>query len=470
MGEPSLRDRLWRGSAWLAAGHALAYAASLLRNLLLARTLTKADFGLAAALALTVTASEAATRFSVGQQVVQASDGDTDGFLGSAHLFQCAGGLVAALLVLLGGVPLAHLLGAADHAWAFAALAGLPLINSFQHLDLMRAMRNFSFRERVLTDVVPEAALLLALIPVLHWCPDFRAMLILSFVRALTSVGVSHGLATRAYRWHWDARLAARMAAFGWPLALNGVLMFAYQQGDQLVIAGRYHLEELGQYALAFSLTMAPGHLFQHVLNTSLLPLLAQAKADPPQYRRRFEAGVRVSACGGALIACALIAWGEPAVRILFGAKYAGAGILIAWLATANALRIVRSVAAIAAIARGDTLSNPIANLFRLAGLALALLAAVQGKPLAWIAASSVAGEALALVAACRRLEQRCGIPLRATWPTVALAGLFVFGALALMQLPAPASTLAPTALAGLAAWVLWRRTPELHFSRPIHA
>lgn len=467
---PSLRTRLWRGSAWLAVGHATGYAASLLRNLLLARTLTKADFGLAAALALTVTASEAATRFSVGQQVVQASDGDSDRFLGSAHLFQFAGGCVAAAIVLAGGIPLAHLLGAAKHAWAFAALAVLPLINSCQHLDLMRAMRTFSFRERVLTDVLPEAVLLAALIPVLHWWPDFRAMLILSLLRSSAAVIVSHSLATRAYRWHWDRTLAARMATFGWPLALNGVLMFAYQQGDQLVIGSRYTLEELAQYALAFSLTMAPGHLFQHVLNTSMLPLLAQAKDDPALYRRRYLACVRLSATAGALIACGLITAGELAVQLLFGAKYAGTGILIAWLAAANALRIVRSVTAIAAIARGDTLNNPLANLFRLTGLALALLAALNGRPLGWIAASGVVGEAIALVVAWRRLEQRCGIPLTATRDEVARAGLFVAGSLGLLLLPAPASTLAATALGGVAAWVLWRRTPELHPGRTLTA
>jgi O-antigen/teichoic acid export membrane protein len=260
------------------------------------------------------------------------------------------------------------------------------------------------------------------------------------------------------------------MAAFGWPLALNGVLMFAYQQGDQLVIGGRYSLEELAQYALAFSLTMAPGHLFQNVLNTSMLPLLAQAKDDPDLYRRRTVACVRLSATAGALIACALIAVGEPAVQLLFGPKYAGTGILIAVAAAANALRIVRSVTAIAAIARGDTLSNPLANLFRLTGLALALLAALSGRPLAWIAASGVAGEALALWVAGRRLESRSGIGFAALREEVARAGLFVAGSLGLLLLPAPASTLAAAALGAVAAWVLWRRTPELHSGRALTA
>jgi hypothetical protein len=205
-------------SAWLAFGQAAGYAASLLRNLVLARTLTKADFGLASALALTLAASEAATRFSIGQQVVQASDGDTADFRSSAHLFQVAGGLVAALIVLSGGLPLAHLLGAGDHTWAFALLALLPIITSWQHLDLMRAMRTFSFRERVITDLLPEAVQLAALLPVLRAWPDFRAMLALSFLRALTAVAAESrtrpaaptvGTGTRRSRRAWP-RLAGR--------------------------------------------------------------------------------------------------------------------------------------------------------------------------------------------------------------------------------------------------------------------
>jgi O-antigen/teichoic acid export membrane protein len=73
-------NKLLRGGAILTLGQLISYGLSFVRNVILARALTKADFGLAAVFAMTVSLLEVAGRMSFGQQIVQSTEGDSEAF------------------------------------------------------------------------------------------------------------------------------------------------------------------------------------------------------------------------------------------------------------------------------------------------------------------------------------------------------------------------------------------------------
>ena len=51
---------------------------------------------------------------------------------------------------------------------------------------------------------------------------------------------------------------ARRLLTFGWPLLVNGLLMFGIVQGDRLIIGTAYSVYDLGIYSVALTLAMAP--------------------------------------------------------------------------------------------------------------------------------------------------------------------------------------------------------------------
>jgi O-antigen/teichoic acid export membrane protein len=213
---------------------------------------------------------------------------------------------------------------------------------------------------------------------------------------------------------------------FGWPLIVNALLMFGYQQGDQVLIGTNFSVASLASYSLAVSITMVPGYMFQYVLNTIMLPLLSQVKDDELNYRRRFSMCSELSTFAGVLIACFLIICGEWIIVTVFGSKYSGSGALVAWLAVANTLRIIRSVTSIAAIARADTINNMLSNIYRTTSLALAAMAVIYDKPIVWIAACGVIGEILALGASWSRLYKKCGIPIWIGLRSTCIGAVFI--------------------------------------------
>jgi O-antigen/teichoic acid export membrane protein len=415
-----------KASTLLALGQLTSYGASFLRNIILARALTKADFGIAAAISLMMSAFELSSKLSIGQQVIQAKDGDHEDFQATAQGCQFLAGCAGAALIAVFGGPMAHLFKVPQAGGAFVLMSLLGILNGLQHLDVMRFTRLLNFGKRVIVDVVPDVTTALACYPVVLWLKDYRAVVCLLMMRGLLLLAVSHWIADRPYRWHFNQVYIRRILGFSWPLLVNALLMFGYQQGDQVIIGAHFSMASLAQYSLAVSITMVPGFMFQYVINTVMLPLLSQVQDDPERYRRRYLFCAELSTVAGVLIACFLILGGELVIVTAFGKKYAGSGAIVGWLAVANAFRIIRAVPTLAAMARGDTINNMVSNLYRVSSLGLAVLAIFSGKSILWVAACGVFGELLALGASWRRLRDKCGIPVLLGMKSAAIAALIV--------------------------------------------
>jgi len=401
----SLGSQVVKGSMLLGSGQLISYGCSFVRNMIFARMLSKADFGIAAAIGMGITVFELAGKLSIGQQVVQAKDGDNERFQATAQCCQFIAGCWSALLIFICGGPLARLFKVSDTAWAFSATGLLCLMNGLQHLDVTRRMRTLDFKQKILVDVAPEVILVMLAFPVAWWLSDYRAIVLLLFVKSSLQLILSHLLAERHYSWSFDREIVRKILAFGGPLVLNAFLMFGYQQADQAVVGSVYSVADLAGYSLAFTLTVVPGYMFQSVMISMMLPLLSQVQSDKEKFKFRYRVCVEFVSLGSSVVSGFLILFSEGLMVTVFGQKYAGGGVILAWLATANAFRLIRSAPTLAAMALGDTFNNVFSNAFRVLSFILVLASAFAGKPVVWIAASGCFGEILALWAATLRLQ-----------------------------------------------------------------
>jgi hypothetical protein len=110
--------KIFRGSVLLTGGEAITQACSLIRNMILARILTKADYGTAALLGMTVSIFEIGGRLSIEQLLVQSKHRREPRVMAVAHFVQSMLGLVSAALVFVTAGPMAVFFGVPDAAWA----------------------------------------------------------------------------------------------------------------------------------------------------------------------------------------------------------------------------------------------------------------------------------------------------------------------------------------------------------------
>src|SRR4051794_4293442 len=195
----NLRLKSARGSFILTLSEGVGFASSLIRNVILARLLAKADFGIAATLGLIISLLEFSAKMGVARCVVRDKHGDDPDFVASAHLVQFAVGFVSAILMAAAAWPFAHLFDIPDHVLGVMSLAFIPLFRGLEHMDVRRYERELRYGPSSITEVVPLALMTVAAWPVAKWFGDYRAVLVLLLGKALLSCAASHLLAERRY-------------------------------------------------------------------------------------------------------------------------------------------------------------------------------------------------------------------------------------------------------------------------------
>ena len=435
--------RLLRGSIIITAGRVGGYGLSFVRNMILARFLTKADFGLAVLFVTTVSLLELAARMAFGQQLLQARKGNSGAFQATSHAFQSLLGLAGAIVVCVVSRPVAQMLSVPEQAWAFMLLAIVPFARGLEHLDSYRQQRYLNYIPAALVEVVPHVVITAMAWPLAVWFGDFRVVVWLMITRAVLATVVTHTLAKRPYRWAWSGHYATLMWSFGWPLLLNSVVMFAAQQADQFLIGRFVSVAELASYALALSLVSVPWFVFGQTASSLMLPMLSRVQNDPIQFRQQYQRCIELAGLGAVICLLPLIVGGEQLVTLLFGKKYAGTGALVALLGAASAVRFLRIVPSIAAMARADTINQFYSNLWRSISLPLAGVVVVSGGGVLMVAACPLIAEIVAVAYAWKRLRQRQMVPLRDASGVAAYVLVLIGVGLALIPL-------------GASAWPIW--------------
>jgi acetyltransferase-like isoleucine patch superfamily enzyme/O-antigen/teichoic acid export membrane protein len=406
----TLRDRAVKGATVLVVGHASVLAFRLVRNLIIARLLTKADYGIASTFALTVTMLEMITNLSVDRIIVQAEGGDAPIFQSTAHFLQAIRGLAMAAFLFVLAWPITRLFGIPEARWAFYWLAVIPLLKGFAHADVNRFEREMVMWPKVATEVVPQVLITLAAWPLAAWLKDYSALLWLLIASTALSTAGTHVFAKRPYRMTFSASHIRDMLAFAWPLLLNGVLMFAILQGDRYIVGAAYSMEALAVYSVAVTLVMAFQGILYKTSNTLMLPVLAKAQNCPHRFQALYELCSQTQAFSAALFAAILILIAPRMVPMLYGDKYADAGRIVAWFAAAQAFQLVRVGPALAAMAKGDTRCLLVSNILRSSSVVVALAAGLMHADLVWIAVAGVLGEFPAILIAVVWLSRRQGL------------------------------------------------------------
>lgn len=450
------RRRIFIGGLTLASGNAASALASFARNIIVARLVSVDDFGVAALFAMSMSFIEMASNLGIDRLLVQARDGSGQRLQATGQAFQAVRGLGCSLILLLAAEYIAAWFGVLHAAWAFQVLALVPAIRGFIHLDSVRYQRELNFAASIWIELGPQMCVLALVFPLGLWLGDYRVMLWLIVLQALLQLAVSHLLASRPYSWAWDREVLARMVEFGWPLLVNGLLMFVILQGDQAIVGAAFSMEELGWYSAAFMLTLAPAMIVMRALQSLLLPLLSRAQGDAEAFGARYVLVLQGCLLAGIALGAALVLTGPSLLVLLFGDQYAAGVVVISALALMQAARVAKAGPMIVAMSLGNTQNAMQANVVRVLGLAVAILAVMRGGDVLAVASIAAASELLGLLLSLVLLKTTLHLRVRGLAPGVAagvlvLAFLAITGPIALGSLPPIARLAAGAAITVLA-------------------
>jgi O-antigen/teichoic acid export membrane protein len=439
--------RVIRSGALVFGANIADTTAVLLRNVVLARLLTVQDFGIAATFSIMMTLMDAAQNAGISRMIVQAPDAESTALQDGLHGVQFVLGLLTALLLALLSWPYALAMGTPEIVWAYALIALVPLLRGIGHLDPYRLQRQGRFGPAVTRQLVPQLASLLAIWPAYMWLHDYRVMLVVIFVQQVAVVLASHLGAKRLFRLSFDREIVARAFHFGWPLLLNGVLMFFVFNGDRMVVSHHFGLQTLGWFSAAVTMTLTPTLLVARSLQTLVLPSMARAQNDPTKLQRLNDQLVSMVMIIYVGFVAGIALFGEPVMSLVFGEKFRPAGPFLLLLAVMQGIRLVRAVPAITAMARAETKNPLYTNIIRGLFIPVALLVALITGDIYWMLATGIAGEAVAALASAWLARQMVGILARHFMIGFTAASLCVGAIVAIKLLDLPLWLMVPAVL-----------------------
>lgn len=368
---------------------------SLLRNILLARLLGPENYGVGAVFVLVLTFLDMASSLSLDRQIVQSKKGYDKKFIDNVHFAEFIKGLALAILMYLGAPFYSDLLGVKDIQWAFELLSIVPLVRGVRNWGIAVEQKDSRFKSTVFVEVIPQLLSLIAIWPLCFFIDDYKIFIYITFIQTTVLVVISHLATKTSYGLRFDREFSKSIISFGWPLLLNGLLMYLFLQGDRVLVSRYYGLEMLGYFSAAFSLSIMPVMIIGKVFNTLFLPLLSSGGRSAQVYT-----DLLVYSCGivSLLYAAFLYAAGTYLYLIIYGDEFFEGAYLLSLIGYAHALRIMRVAPAVIATSCASTKSILYSNLIRGVGFIIAIVIAMQGGEITWIIVSAALGELLALI------------------------------------------------------------------------
>jgi O-antigen/teichoic acid export membrane protein len=405
----ALNTKVLRGSAVLTLNELVSNGCSVLRNLILARVLSKDDFGVVATLTVTFLFLEFIGKMAFGQQITSSKSGGDPKFVDTAHTVQLALGMFSTVLFLALAEPLSKILGVPQLAGGMQLLAIVPAAMALVNLGAFTYTREVHFERAVCIEAIPQIIITLAAWPVALWMKDFRAFIWLQIGKAALSTFVSYFVAGRPYLFALRKDYCREIFKYSWPMLVSGCIMLCSAQGDRLLMTRGFDLKQLAAYGAAYLLAATPSYALLKIIGGTALPFMSKAAGNPALLRIRYALVSQLFSLTGTLFAITMVVAGEDIMVLAFGSKYAGAGILAAWISCAQALRMIRGAPTGVAWGSGETASQMLGNIIRLSGLLLVVPVVIMHWPVHWVAIAGVIGEVFALVAAVisvRRLHK----------------------------------------------------------------
>ncbi|SDT58290.1 lipopolysaccharide biosynthesis protein [Bradyrhizobium canariense] len=323
------------GAGWTVSARLAGRLIDFVTVLVLARTLTPADFGLTA-LAMTLTVIADMVLEIPLIQALTRLDRLKKSHLDTAFTLGALRGLVLALVVLLAAWPFSRIYN--DHR-LFALVAVIvigPIARSLYSPAMVRYIRDMSFRQVFIAEILGKIAAFIVAVSVVYLGGGYWAIAANSISAPVAAMLISYLLAP--YRPKLSlANLADFSTFLGW-LSMAQLVAALSWQFDRILLGYFVTRSDLGRYAMASDLSVLPT---QSLIGPAMQPVMAafsRINDDRERLRNAYSKASRFTMLLAAPACIGMAMTADLIVNALLGAKWNDAAIYLQWLALSSVL------------------------------------------------------------------------------------------------------------------------------------
>ena len=341
--ERSLRGRARNALLWSAVQNWGSRLIGMATFLLLARLLEPRDFGIASAVFLLLSLLSLLAEFGLADALVQRAHLDRD------------------------DVSLPFFV-----SFLFSALLGLSTFLIAPRIAVFLAVEGLAVYVRAIAWICPIIVLVAVQDALYRRSMLFRPLALRTLVASLTSAVISVGMALAGFGpwsilaqyatvplvsavWLWSRpvwtpglrlrpQVAREIGQFGGFVVAQRLIDFATMRSVDVLILSAHGIQAFGLFSVAVRLNSLLLQLLQSSLNAVGIAMLSRVSADHPRMQRAYlrSSSIAAMSCAPVFFASAAIA--HPLAILLFGEKWAEAGVLMQPLLIVGGITSVQSV------------------------------------------------------------------------------------------------------------------------------
>jgi PST family polysaccharide transporter len=440
------RRAIW----WSALNNVVGRVGTTLVGIVLARILAPDDYGVYAVALVALNALLSMNELGVSLAIVR-WPGDVARIAPTVVTLALASSCVLWVAMYAAAPAVAAALKAPEATGILRLLTLAVVVDAVTAVPAALMTREFLQRERMIVDtagfvVAAGTAVALALTGHGAWSLAWSALL-----GNLVNGAFILRYAPRRFAPGFRPDVARELLAFGLPLALASLLVFALLNVDYIVVGSAAGPVALGFYLLAFNLSSWPVNMFSAPARRVSLPAFARLHAGDGDASAAF-----VRACAVLLLvtlpACVgLAVFAEPLVRFVYGDAWVASADVLPWLMVLALTRVLGELAYDFLVALGRPRANLGVQALWLAALVPALLVGVHVGGIQGVAIGHAVVAIGVVLPAFAVVVRRAGVSMRevAAHLSRPLAGGALAAAAALAVLLVVPGGLVPLACGG---------------------
>ncbi len=339
MAKTDLRERVLGAAKWSGIGLIAVRMISLTSNIVLARLLAPADFGIVGMATLVTGVITNFAEIGVSAAIIYKSDADNH-LIDVAHTLNVITGIVAFVVgVGLGPVTAAYF-GKPILSLIVMVFSINFAINGFLSMALALLQKSFDFKTRAISSIASEF-IYIAVGTIMAVSGFGLWSLVISRLIASVAGAVYVFIHTeRIPRLSKIDRQATQgLVNYGKYFLGAGIISYVFDNIDYLVIAKTLGETLLGVYMLAYNLISYPVQLVAYALGRLAFPLFAKLQSDRAALENAYNGMSALIAFISLPAFAELLAIADPLVRFLYGEKWGLAALPLQILVLQGAVR-----------------------------------------------------------------------------------------------------------------------------------
>jgi O-antigen/teichoic acid export membrane protein len=330
----TLRKQALAAVRWTSAGSLARSVVAFGQLVVLSRLVPTAELGLVALALAVINTVNIISDIGLSNAIIHYSD-TTEDELSSLFWLNISSGLILSILLAVFSPILANLYNEPRLFYLFLALSPFFFIVSLSQQQKALAEKSLRFKPLAICEFLSTAlGFIVAVSSAYFGAGAYSIVLGMLSLAALNAV-FAWSVLSKGWKptFHFKLKETLRYLRHGGYLILGSIVNTLTLQGDVIVSGKMLPHSALGLYSLPRDLCMKIMFVINPIITRIGLPLIAKSQHDPELVKRIYLKTLRMTASINFPIYGFIALYSSEIVKIIFGAKWNDAGILLRLLA-----------------------------------------------------------------------------------------------------------------------------------------